>query len=62
MPQKLAGIRIDPAPSVPTASGPSPAATAAPEPPDAISHAFALELAEIASTVSAPGPAQSPPL
>ena len=33
MPQKLAGIRIDPAPSVPTASGPRPAATAAAAPP-----------------------------
>src|SRR5260370_17104980 len=33
MPQKLAGIRIDPAPSVPTASGPRPDATAAAAPP-----------------------------
>src|SRR5678816_3325838 len=32
-PQKLAGMRIDPAPSEPIASGPSPAATAAAPPP-----------------------------
>src|SRR5262245_20550255 len=32
-PQKLAGIRIEPAPSEPRASGPSPAATAAAPPP-----------------------------
>src|SRR5512135_1229302 len=33
IPQKLAGARIDPPPSLPTASGPSPEATAAPAPP-----------------------------
>ena len=33
MPQNDAGIRMEPPPSVPTASGPSPAATAAPAPP-----------------------------
>ena len=33
MPQKLAGMRIEPAPSEPIASGPSPAATAAAAPP-----------------------------
>jgi hypothetical protein len=33
IPQKLAGIRIEPAPSVPSASGASPAATAAAAPP-----------------------------
>src|SRR6185295_20246867 len=32
-PQKLAGMRIEPAPSEPSASGPSPAATAAAPPP-----------------------------
>src|SRR5258706_2583819 len=32
-PQKLAGMRIDPAPSEPSASGPNPAATAAAPPP-----------------------------
>src|SRR5438874_7155700 len=32
-PQKLAGMRIEPAPSVPRASGPSPPATAAAPPP-----------------------------
>jgi hypothetical protein len=32
-PQKLAGMRIDPPSSVPTAKGPIPAATAAPAPP-----------------------------
>src|SRR5262245_35449923 len=32
-PQKLAGIRIEPPSSVPTASGPRPAATATPAPP-----------------------------
>src|SRR5258705_11545164 len=32
-PQKLAGIRIEPAPSEPSASGPNPAATAAAPPP-----------------------------
>src|SRR5690348_8573466 len=34
MPQNAAGLRIDPPPSVPSARGPSPAATAAPAPPD----------------------------
>src|SRR5690625_7330065 len=34
MPQKAAGIRILPPPSVPTAHGPIPAATAAAAPPD----------------------------
>src|SRR5919197_628469 len=34
MPQKAAGLRMDPPPSVPRANGPSPAATAAPAPPD----------------------------
>src|SRR5262245_26074643 len=34
LPQNAAGMRIDPAPSVPTLSGPSPAATAAAVPPD----------------------------
>ena len=33
-PQNEAGIRIEPPPSVPIASGTSPAATAAAEPPD----------------------------
>ena len=33
MPQKLAGMRIEPAPSVPSESGVRPAATAAPAPP-----------------------------
>src|ERR687893_3269178 len=33
MPQKLAGMRIEPAPSLPWASGPRPAATAAAAPP-----------------------------
>ena len=33
MPQNDAGTRMDPPPSVPTARGPSPAATAAPAPP-----------------------------
>src|SRR5438046_371982 len=33
-PVKLAGMRTEPPPSVPMASGPSPAATAAPAPPD----------------------------
>src|SRR6202161_4197722 len=33
MPQKLAGIRIEPPPSVPRASGPRPEATAAAAPP-----------------------------
>ena len=33
MPQKLAGIRIEPPPSVPSASGPMPDATAAAAPP-----------------------------
>src|SRR5271170_6100471 len=33
MPQKLAGIRIDPPPSVPTDSGPRPEATATALPP-----------------------------
>ncbi len=33
-PQNAAGVRIDPPPSVPVASGTSPAARAAPEPPD----------------------------
>src|SRR5437868_6939352 len=33
IPQKLAGMRIEPAPSVPRESGPMPAATAAAEPP-----------------------------
>src|SRR5207253_10125115 len=32
-PQKLAGMRIEPAPSEPSASGPSPAATPAAPPP-----------------------------
>src|SRR2546425_10352611 len=32
-PQKLAGMRIEPAPSEPSASGPNPAATAAAPPP-----------------------------
>src|SRR5437588_12023331 len=32
-PEKLAGMRIEPAPSEPSASGPSPAATAAAPPP-----------------------------
>ena len=34
LPQNAAGMRTDPAPSVPTLSGPSPAATAAAVPPD----------------------------
>ena len=34
MPQRAAGMRIEPAPSEPCATGPSPAATAAPAPPD----------------------------
>jgi len=34
MPQNVDGMRIDPAPSVPTASGPIPDATAAAAPPD----------------------------
>src|SRR5690625_2851256 len=34
MPQKLAGMRMLPPPSVPTASGAIPAATAAPAPPE----------------------------
>ena len=34
LPQKAAGMRTEPAPSVPTDSGPSPAATAAAVPPD----------------------------
>ena len=34
MPHQAAGLRIDPPPSVPRASGASPAATAAPAPPD----------------------------
>ena len=34
LPQKAAGMRTDPAPSVPTLSGPRPAATAAAVPPD----------------------------
>ena len=34
MPQNAAGMRTDPAPSVPTLSGPSPAATAAAVPPE----------------------------
>src|SRR5215470_7156941 len=33
MPQSADGTRMEPPPSVPTASGPSPAATAAPAPP-----------------------------
>ncbi len=33
IPQQLAGIRIEPPPSEPSATGASPAATAAPEPP-----------------------------
>ena len=33
-PHMLAGIRTEPPPSVPIASGPRPAATAAPAPPD----------------------------
>src|SRR5437879_12478074 len=34
MPHQAAGLRIDPPPSVPIASGPRPAATAAPAPPE----------------------------
>src|SRR4029079_14808298 len=34
MPQNVDGMRIEPAPSVPTASGPMPDATAAAAPPD----------------------------
>src|SRR6516225_10509508 len=34
IPQKLEGMRIEPAPSVPTASGPMPDATADAAPPD----------------------------
>jgi hypothetical protein len=34
MPQSAAGMRIEPAPSDPCATGPSPAATAAPAPPE----------------------------
>jgi hypothetical protein len=34
LPQKAAGMRTEPAPSVPTLSGPSPAATAAAVPPE----------------------------
>src|SRR5213082_1094555 len=34
MPQNIDGMRMDPAPSVPTASGPMPEATAAAAPPD----------------------------
>ena len=34
MPQSAEGMRIEPAPSEPCASGPSPAATAAPAPPE----------------------------
>jgi hypothetical protein len=43
MPQKLAGMRIEPAPSEPTANGSRPAATAAPLPalePPAVRSAF----------------------
>ncbi len=41
LPQNAAGMRIDPAPSVPTLSGPSPAATAAAVPPDEPPGVFA---------------------